>query len=270
MRAQADAIAREPVSGYEGMRQRYRRESNARSLASVADRSDTCLLSTGFDNDGTAVSVRGNLRTARNVLVMVPGTDSTASSFGGIDADAGRVQEAAGSDTFVVAWLGYDAPEGNGGGIATGGRADVGAPGLAAFVASLGNGRRVSVSGHRDGSLVAGKAVADRGARVDNLIFLGSPGVQQDSASAFGTRVWAAEAAGDPIRFVPSQVFGPHPVAGSFGAIRFRTGGSSGHSQYYQRESLDNIIHITRGEYCDVTLVSAPPGWAMGCAAAPR
>jgi hypothetical protein len=127
----------------------------------------------------------------------------------------------------------------------------------------------VSISGHSYGSLVAAKSVVDQGAGPDNLIFVGSPGVQQESASAFSpARVWVGEADGDPIPRLPSQIFGPNPASERFGAWRFRTGTASGHSEYYNSgtESLRNVVRIVKGEYCDVTLVHAPVGWATGCA----
>jgi pimeloyl-ACP methyl ester carboxylesterase len=213
--------------------------------------------------------VYGDLKTAQNILVMVPGTDTTARNFAGLDSDAGRVKEQAGSSTAVVAWLGYDAPE-IPGGLLTDGRADAGAPRLADFVKAFGGGRRVSISGHSYGSLVAAKSVADQGARPGNLIFLGSPGVLQDSAAAFSpSRVWVGLADGDPVPSLAGDwIHGPRPHLRSFGALRFQTGTASGHNRYYQSgtESLSNIVRVVRGEYCDVTLVHAPVGWAIGCA----
>jgi pimeloyl-ACP methyl ester carboxylesterase len=177
----------------------------------------------------------------------------------------------------VVAWLGYDAPEGAE--VAWDSRADGGGAALARFVKGFGKGKRVTVSGHSYGSLVAAKAVADNGARPDNLIFVGSPGVLQSSAAAFApTRVWVGATKDDPVvigarRLGPMDPdpHGPNPAAGRFGGFRFHTDGAHGHSQYYkQNESGKNVAKIIAGQYCKVSILRAPQGFEMGCRAADR
>jgi hypothetical protein len=152
LRAEADQIAGGEGGGRGGVNDRRRRAGNARALASVADGSNSCIIEYALGGDGEAVPAYGDLKSAQNILVMVPGTDTIS----GQDPDAGRVKERAGSRTAVVAWLGYNAPE-IPWGLQSGARADAGAPRSADLIKAVGGGKRVSISGHSYGSLVAGQ-----------------------------------------------------------------------------------------------------------------
>ncbi len=79
----------------------------------------------------------------------------------------------------VVAWLGYDPPEGIGLAAATQGRARAGATALTAFVQDLMRqrpGATVTLIGHSYGALVVGLAAPDL-PEVHDLIALGAPGM---------------------------------------------------------------------------------------------
>jgi hypothetical protein len=45
---------------------------------------------------------------------------------------------------------------------------------------------------------------------------------------------------------------GTNPIADEFGAVRIGTEGSSGHSEYFEHESLLNLLRITQGLYTEV------------------
>jgi hypothetical protein len=47
---------------------------------------------------------------------------------------------------------------------------------------------------------------------------------------------------------------GTNPAADEFGAIRFDTDGSTGHSAYFEAGSLENLARIMLDRYTDVTL----------------
>src|SRR5205085_7614 len=74
-------------------------------------------------DEGRAAVVWGNIATARDVVVDVPGTGTTLSNYaggthpGGETTRAREVYDAAhrksGNDVAVVAWLGYPAPQWN-------------------------------------------------------------------------------------------------------------------------------------------------------------
>ena len=116
---------------------------------------------------------------------------------------------------------------------------------------------------------------AAAGLAADNLVVVGSPGTSLDRAAAAqlrnGARVWAGLADRDPIAIGIGReelpMFDPHrggaaelwhganPVTDEFGALRFGTAGSSGHSAYFAAQSLANLALIVRGRYDDVNLV---------------
>ena len=48
---------------------------------------------------------------------------------------------------------------------------------------------------------------------------------------------------------------GVNPADDAFGAVRFTTTGSSGHSSYFEAGSLENLVRIMQGHYGDVDVV---------------
>ena len=206
---------------------------------------------------------------------------------GGFRANAralhGRSQQLGIDGVATIAWLGYNTPDHLGALVQTAARE--GHDDLIDFVSGMdameGN-RHISVVGHSYGSLVTGMA-AGEGLAANEVVFIGSPGTSLDHADDAklkpGGVVWAGLAHGDPIGAGP-DVFGNltpwdqvragveqlwewidgepaikelyhgvNPVHEDFGALEFHTDGASGHSEYFEPEtvSLDNILFIIAG-----------------------
>ncbi|GID31900.1 alpha/beta hydrolase [Paractinoplanes brasiliensis] len=202
--------------------------------------------------DGRAVEVLGDLANATRLAILVPGVDTTLADFdrglGGVPRRAPGAQarnlyaalSMRAPDTAVIAWLGYDPPEGIGLAAATEGRARDGAAALTAFVRDLLRWRpdaAVTLIGHSYGSVVVGLA-AERLPEVRDVVTLGAPGIGVDHAGDLGgARVWSALAPTDWIRRIP-QVrvlglgLGPQPSSAGFGARELPTDGVAGHDFY--------------------------------------
>ncbi|HEX6344872.1 alpha/beta hydrolase [Umezawaea sp.] len=202
---------------------------------------------------GRLVVALGDLPRARHVAVVVPGSDVDVRRFGRLLAVARAVHTAAGrDDVAVVAWLGYDTPEGLGIDAATGGLARAGAEELSSFVRGL-PAAHVSLLCHSYGSVVC--ASADLGG-VGDVVFTGSPGVRASSVAELrtGARVWAARSSGDWTGWVPKVRVGDlghgtDPAAPEFGARVFPAGDGS-HDEYYRAGgvALGEIVRIVTGE----------------------
>jgi pimeloyl-ACP methyl ester carboxylesterase len=199
--------------------------------------------------DGRAAEVLGDLATATRVAILIPGVDTTLADFdrglGGVPRRAPGVQARALHDllakrdphTAVIAWLGYDAPEGIGLAAATEGRARDGAAALTTFVRDLLPAKHVTLIGHSYGSIVAGLAAKEL-PEVADVVTLGAPGIGVDRADELGgARVWSALAPTDWIRRIP-QVrvlglgLGRRPTSPDFGAYALPTDGVAGHDFY--------------------------------------
>jgi hypothetical protein len=226
----------------------------------------------GFDPDGPgeAVEVLGNLATARRVVILVPGSDTSLATFasrgsaspqGGARALAAQARRVdPGARLAVVAWLGYRTPSLLSPAVLTSGNAGQGAQTLRPLVISLArHGDQVALLCHSYGSVVCGLA-APRLPVTDIAVF-GSPGMDASSVRSLHTRarVWAGRDAGDWIRDVPHVRllgigFGADPTAPSFGARRFGCD-DDGHSGYLQpgSVSLRNLAYIALGEPAKVT-----------------
>ena len=245
---------------------------NARRWAEIGRQ----LLRFDTSGDGEIVEVLGDLETARHLAVLVPGVGNDLAGFeDGLRANATALLEGAGrADVAVVAWLGYDPPDDL---LAATNRHPVAAArSLSSFLAglgiSVGQNIHMSIIGHSYGSLVTGRAL-QMGAVVDEVVFIGSPGVGVDHVSKLGlpatTRVWAGRAASDPIRFAraieclevipvcyPSDdrlFFGVDPTDPDFGARRFPVEEEpvrDAHSAYFRRgsESLRSLTAILVGD----------------------
>jgi hypothetical protein len=231
-----------------------------------------------FDARGTGrgVEVLGDLAHARRVAILVPGADTTLTTFdvrghrpyatpgGGARAlldQARRVEP--GTDLAVIAWLGYSPPKITSAGVITDFRADSGAARLRRFVADvhrLNPSARTTLVCHSYGSVVCGEAV--RGLPVSDVAAFGSPGMSTSSAAGLGTRarVWAARGANDWMRLVPhvrmfGLGFGTDPVSPQFGARVFAAGAAE-HSDYLRpgSVSLRNLALIALGRGSQVAL----------------
>jgi pimeloyl-ACP methyl ester carboxylesterase len=179
----------------------------------------------------------------------------------------------------VVAWLGYDPPDGIGAVMAQAGHDAQ--PALDAFADGLrathdGDRSHNTLLGHSYGSLVAGVTARDRGLDADDLVFVGSPGVGVDRAADLGlspAAVWSSTAANDPIqRFAPgwgqlalvvaqnaisplSASYGDarpdlllwhglNPSTPTFGGNVFASDPDGGHTGYWRGSALANIARI--------------------------
>lgn len=248
--------------------------------------------------DGRVAEVFGDLESARDIGIVVPGITNDRSNFsdgdGGFRSGARNVYERSHElgigDVATVAWLGYDTPDGADAVLRS--AADAGHDDLIDFVAgmdALAGPRHITVVGHSYGSLVTGMA-AGAGLAANEVVFIGSPGTSLDHADDArlkpGGSVWAGLASGDPIGagirvtdwVTPRQQIrkalrglldlldgesamrdlhhGTNPAHQDFGAIEIDTNGSSGHSEYFEKDTvtLDNLLYIIAGMDAKVSI----------------
>jgi pimeloyl-ACP methyl ester carboxylesterase len=229
--------------------------------------------------NGRVVEVLGDLGAADRIAVLVPGVSTTANNFNtGLDDvrdrapavqarnlyDAARAADP-GQHIAVIAWLGYDAPQGVGRDAAREELARAGAASLDKFTRDLAIMRpssTVTLVGHSYGSVVAGLAAATLPAQVKDVVVVGSPGMSVSRAADLHTTVhiWAGQAARDWIDWVPAfQVWGAGhgtlPITPGFGARVFGTNGVIDHDHYLApgTQSLGNIVSIVLGRDSSVT-----------------
>jgi pimeloyl-ACP methyl ester carboxylesterase len=202
------------------------------------------------------VAIVGDLATARDVVVVVPGSDVDVDRF---DRTIGKMAanlygQAHRDDLAVIAWLGYRTPQGLGVDAATGGLARTAAAELVEFVRALHTNARIHIFGHSYGSVVV--ALAAHELDVDDIVFTGSPGVRAKSVAELETKakVWAIRSSGDWMRFVPNVRLGDlghgtDPANDDFGATVLRLEGGK-HDTYYEPGSatLTALVRIASGE----------------------
>ncbi|MCU7728840.1 alpha/beta hydrolase family protein [Actinoplanes sp. KI2] len=215
------------------------------------------ILALDTRGDGQVAEVLGDLGTAARVTVLIPGVDDNLADFdsghGGVlrrapSWQARRLYEQArrldpGTPVAVVAWLGYDPPEGVRRDALREDRAAEGAIRLIRFVDGLVLGRpglRVTLIGHSYGSTVAGLAASRLSDQVTDIVALGSPGMGVGKRADLhtGARVWAGSAPDDWTRRVPGlRLFGVGhgilPVAPGFGALPLPCADVEGHDGYF-------------------------------------
>ncbi|MGZ3142582.1 alpha/beta hydrolase [Lentzea chajnantorensis] len=202
------------------------------------------------------VAVVGDLSTARDVVVIVPGSDVDVDRFDRtVGKNATDLYEAVGRDDLaVIAWLGYATPQGLGVDAATGRLARAGAAALVDFVRALQTNARIRIFGHSYGSVVVALAAPELD--VADIVFNGSPGVRAASVAELRTKakVWALRNAGDWARFIPGlRLFdlghGTDPVSARFGATVLRFPGGT-HASYYEpgTDTLAALARIAVGE----------------------
>lgn len=209
--------------------------------------------------DGKLVASVGNPDLADNVVTFVPGMTTDVEGIGtsmdySLRMQADAAAAAPGESTASVMWLGYDAPDGL-----------IGAAGDNSYEAAAGDltnfqhGLRAThegpdsmntLLGHSYGSSTVGHAASQSDLRIDNLVFVASPGATVDDAGDFpglnADQVFATRSSDDVIRFVPEFVHGNDPVDADFGGRVFE-GGDGGHSDYWNpgspaREGFADII----------------------------
>ncbi len=281
--APADRLAPMPALTAPGLAARYTADAHqiARA-ASAASRAGNTGLARSLDamrggqfldfnpaRQGVAVEVFGNLATATRVAILVPGSDTSLTTFGsrGTASPAGAARALAAqarevdprARLAVIAWLGYKTPSTLSPAVMTSGDAGQGADALRPFVEDLvRHGHQVALICHSYGSVVCGLAAAHL--PVIDIAVVGSPGMDAPSVRALHTtaRVWAGRDPGDWIQHVPhvhflGLGFGQDPMAPAFGARIFECGG--GHSDYFKPGgiALRNLARIALGDPAGVT-----------------
>ncbi|MEX0428272.1 alpha/beta hydrolase [Nocardioides sp. DS6] len=245
-----------------------------------------------FGGDGAIAMSVGDLDTADNVAVTVPGfgTDMDSAPFQATRAIAlhQAMQFESPTGQAAMFWIGYDAPDNlpwDGGldaaGVVTERMAAAGGDRLADTLDGLDAMRdhpaHLTVVGHSYGSTTVGHALHDHHTGVDDAVFVGSPGVGGDTRTAADLdvpagHVWAGADSRDPITrlgdtgavglgTVGGGGLGRNPVEDGFGAIRFQAesithgGLFDDHGKYFDpdTESLANISHVATGDYGRVT-----------------
>jgi len=239
-------------------------------------------------HDGVVAAV-GDPDRAGNVVTFVGGVGSGLHAAGAeltwLDAIAGASD--AGSptaETAVVGWIDYAAPPTLADAV-TDRPARTAAGPLTTFEQGLrathgGGPAHETLLGYSYGSTVAGVAARDSTPDVDDIILVGSPGADVDTAARLHVaagHVWATAAANDVIRFAVNPAgralgllgagrpdamwFGTAPTSPAFGAHVFTSDPGSffhparAHEAYFDpgSTSLANIARIVTGDGADVT-----------------
>ena len=246
-----------------------------------------------FDGQGRAAIAIGDPDHAEDIAVVVPGAGSSVANgwlAGGHDGAINVYDQSLagypGDDLSVIAWMGYETPDGfDDSRVASPLLAREGALLLAQDVNALAATHatetppHVTVLGHSYGSTTVADAFAASGAHANDVVLLGSPGTDlAHSAADFhldGGNVYVGSASTDPVSWlgetgtVPNGLnealghpfgrfagLGTDPAGDGFGSIRFRAEapGHDGlsfqdHSHYYDLggEALRSMAHIVTG-----------------------
>ncbi|MFF0559104.1 alpha/beta hydrolase [Streptomyces sp. NPDC004266] len=222
------------------------------------------LLGIGDEGNGRAIVAYGNPDMSKNISAYVPGLGTKLDDEFVKDTMKRAQDTAVGArdvdpSSAAIVWLGYDAPQNVD--VMTKGDAERGAPAYSQFMAGLSatneNGDpHVTAIGHSYGSLTVGTAAKQSGGipGVDDVILLGSPGVDAQKAEELGVgrdHVFVGAADNDPVTHLPTKdeaalgwalggplgvlpardlfdignddvYFGKDPASEAFGARRFK------------------------------------------------
>ena len=246
-----------------------------------------------FNGQGRAAIAIGDPDVAQNIAVIVPGAGSSVANgwlYGGHNDAINLYDQSSAAhpdtDTSVIAWMGYDAPDGySDPRVAEPWLARTGGAQLAQDVNGLWvthSGQKpphVSVLGHSYGATAVADAFAGSGMHANDAILLGSPGTDlAQHAADFhvdGGHVYVGAASTDPVSWIgesgtvpdvlndvlghpfgPHAGLGPDPAGDGFGAVRFHaepvgraTLDFRDHSQYYDLggEALRSMVDIVTG-----------------------
>lgn len=182
------------------------------------------LLGIGDQGNGRAIVSYGNPDTSRNVAAYVPGLN-TSLDEGFATGDLKRARDLSivsnrhGAPAAVIAWLGYDAPQSPDGlgslSVAASGRAEDGGQAFCEFMDGIettndNDDPHMTAIGHSYGSRTVGAAAQQEEGipGVDDIVFVGSPGVGADSADDLGVgrdHVFVGAAANDVVTMLPSK-----------------------------------------------------------------
>jgi hypothetical protein len=182
------------------------------------------LLGIGDQGNGRAIVSYGNPDTARNVAAYVPGLNTSLDKdFAEGDLKRARDLSIAanqyGEPSAAITWLGYDAPQTPDGlgtlAVAAGSRAEEGGHAFGEFMSGIEAANdhedpHLTAIGHSYGSRTVGAATQQPGGipGVDEIVFVGSPGVGVDSADDLGVgrdHVYVGAAANDVVTKLPSK-----------------------------------------------------------------
>ena len=209
-----------------------------------------------FGGDGRVAVAAGDLDTADNVAVVVPGFGTDAESAPYHADRAATIYESTRyldvtQTNATMFWIGYDAPDNlpwtgegwDGAGVVTEAAAAAGGERLADTIDGLRAGRdgepaHITTIGHSYGSTTAGHGAHDHGLATDDLVLAGSPGAGGDTDHARDTgvdpdHVWAGANSRDPITYLANHGWvhgetlggaglGDDPAEDDFGATRFQ------------------------------------------------
>jgi len=184
------------------------------------------VLGLDTNGNGRAIIASGNPDTAVNVATYVPGTGANLGSVSGLMDRSDRMYNSAirkGSpSTAVITWVGYDAPQDL---LQAAGEADAdkAKKDLDRFQDGLrathqGVPSHNTAIGHSYGSTVVGHAARDGVLNVDDVVFVGSPGVGVDHARDLNMppeHVHATVADHDMIKLTNAHGMGPDPLGPS-------------------------------------------------------
>ncbi|MDT3382042.1 alpha/beta hydrolase [Labrys neptuniae] len=235
--------------------------------------SEAYLLTYDPADDGRFAVALGNPDTAHNIGVLVPGVSHDAKKEDGIGSQFPTVTQGLSlfhqmnfegqpnAKNSIIVWMGADMPDNIPAGInGTYGDSRHGAQALKEDVTGYEVARtnphsHITLIGHSYGSYMASVAIHENGLRVDDLVVVGSPGVDGTNATELGSQghVWAARAKGDDV--VPQGwLADSEPTDRNFGAITFSAEGAEGHGAYLDNgtQSLVNIARIATGKTGDV------------------
>lgn len=253
------------------------KKRNEQLKALLGDTAATYLRADGT-GDGRVVQVFGDLISAQHIIVFVPGMDNEINDYRtslqkraqSVLAEMQR-QAGPGVPVAVVAWLGYDTPDYTPVGLITQaptlGKAREGAKALETDLETVRQqnpSAHITVLAHSYGTVVLREAMR-RGLNVSDAIAVGSPGMNTTSRKLLlspNVKFWASKSKKstwsigsrtivtvpvDPISVLPTH--GEDPSAKGFGANRFSSGDSIGHSDYFRAgtAALRNIVAIGLG-----------------------
>ena len=245
-----------------------------------------------FDGDGRIAVAVGDLDTADDVAVRVPGITNDGLDAPKLTQEAINIFESAryagdGSSVASMMWLGYDAPDAfYDTATLTEGRAEDGGERFSDAIEGLRASRPSDVAhltaiGHSYGSTTVAHAATDHHVDVDDVVLVGSPGAgggvdHADELGVGADHVWVGRNSEDLVAALGDHGWvGAHTLGGAglgndpseddFGAHRFqaedvtRSGwhrDTGQHGNYFNvdTESLYNIGRVVDGRGGDVNL----------------
>ncbi|WP_101523458.1 alpha/beta hydrolase [Nocardioides houyundeii] len=248
-----------------------------------------------YEGDGRVAVGVGDLDTADDVSVHIPGIKTTMADVGDYTENAANLYESAryngdGSTVATMFWLGYNTPEDAiDVDTVTRGRAEDGGRRLAEAIDGMrasrsGDPAHMTAIGHSYGSTTTSYAAVDHGLKVDDVVLIGSPGAgPSDDASDFSVgrdHVYVGRNSRDAVAFFGDEGWlhnpgglGVDPSSRDFDATRFEAESVErgdhrnfdDHSRYFDpdSESLYNLGRIVDGHGDDVNEAeqSYDPWW---------